>query len=121
MSTPSKSSAKEIPTATGPVLGKLTVVISEGRGLRPSIDPYVVCEFQLSQYISDGPVSGTNNGGSLRTGPYGSSGISIQPAGGDRQRPMAIPMRSRQSSSSGRDAKTQQEVTNPHWNHKAVL
>ena len=103
------------------MLGKLTVVISEGRGLRPSIDPYVVCEFQLSQYISEGPVSGTQNDGGLRAALYGSSGISIQPAGGDRQRPMAIPMRSRQSSSSGRDTKTQQEVTNPRWNHNAVL
>jgi serine/threonine protein kinase SCH9 len=121
MSTPSKNSTKEIPTTIGPVLGKLTVVISEGRGLRPSIDPYVVCEFQLSQYISEGPVGGGRNQGNSRTAAHGGSGISIQPAGGDRHRPMAIPMRSRQSSSSGRDVRMHQEVTNPRWDHKALL
>jgi hypothetical protein len=105
------SNIKTDGTTIGPVLGTLTVMISEGRGLRPSIDPYVVCEFQLSQYISDGPVAQTTNG---------SSGVTIQPAVG-KGRPMAIPMKSRQSSSTGRDTTEQQEVTNPKWEHKAVL
>lgn len=117
--TPAQSSSsndniKTDGTTIGPVLGTLTVLIKEGRGLRPSVDPYVVCEFQLSQYISDGPVSQdteTTNG---------ASGVTIQPAAG-RGRPMAIPMKSRQSSSSGRDTTQSQEVTNPRWDHKAVL
>jgi hypothetical protein len=108
------SNIKTDGTTIGPVLGTLTVIIKEGRGLRPSIDPYVVCEFQLSQYISEGPVtqaSKTSND---------SSGVTIQSVAG-KGRPMAIPMRSRQSSSSGRDAAAMQEVTNPKWDHKAVL
>lgn len=117
MTTPTRNIIRPITTdgtTVGPVLGKLSVEIREGRGLRPSIDPYVVCEFQLSQYISEGPVAG---------GKTQSSGgaVAIHPAAGDRRRPMAIPMRSRQSSNSGRDANTNQEVTNPRWDHKAVL
>jgi hypothetical protein len=103
----------------GPVLGKLTVDITEGRGLRPSHDPYVVCEFQLSQFISEGPQSD----GSKSRRPSGQNeptGISIRPAVGDG-RAMAIPMRSRQSSSTGRDSRSQKEVTDPRWNHKALL
>jgi protein-serine/threonine kinase len=118
MSTPSRETSKQIPTegtTVGPVLGKLTVIISEGRGLRPSLDPYVVCEFQLSQDISESPVGGQNDGPSAPN-------ISVKPSSGDRRRPMAIPMKSRQSSSSGRDNNKQQsEITNPRWNHKAVL
>jgi serine/threonine protein kinase SCH9 len=117
MSTPSRLPAKEIPTAAGPVLGKLTVDISEGRGLRPSVDPYVVCEFQLSQYISEGPIGGKRKDGNVQVIPQG-FGAQFR---GDRMRPLAIPMRSRQSSNSGRDPNTQQEVTNPRWDHKAVL
>jgi hypothetical protein len=118
MSSPSRETPKSIPTdgtTVGPVLGKLTVTISEGRGLRPSLDPYVVCEFQLSQDISESPVSGQGDGSAAPN-------IAIKPSSADRRRPMAIPMKSRQSSSSGRDSNKQQsEITNPRWNHKAVL
>jgi protein-serine/threonine kinase len=104
-------------TTIGPVLGKLTIVISEGRALRPSVDPYVVCDFQQSQYISDGPVGGDKRD-VVKKAP---SNTASQNAA-DRRRPMAIPMRSRQSSSSGREVRAQaREVTNPRWDHKAVL
>jgi len=117
--TPSKRAAVKTTISTegttiGPVLGKLTVLIKQGRGLRPSVDPYVVCEFQLSQYISEGPVQ------EAPSERGNTSSIAIKPALGNG-RPMAIPMKSRQSSSSGRDSKTMHEVTDPKWNHKAVL
>ncbi|KAF2665372.1 serine/threonine protein kinase [Microthyrium microscopicum] len=122
-STPSRTVVKDIKdiktegTTIGPVLGKLTIGISEGRGLRPSVDPYVVCEFQLSQYISEGPISPKESTNKLQNG---GSGISIQAAAG-KGRPMAIPMRSRQSSNSGRDPNAPQETTNPRWDHQAVF
>jgi protein-serine/threonine kinase len=104
-------------TTIGPVLGKLTIVISEGRALRPSVDPYVVCDFQQSQYISDGPV-----GGDKRDVVKKAPSHTASQNAADRRRPMAIPMRSRQSSSSGREVRAQaREVTNPRWDHKAVL
>jgi protein-serine/threonine kinase len=106
-------------TTIGPVLGKLVVVISEGRALRPSIDPYVVCDFQQSQYISEGPIGGEKRE-AVKKAPH--NGNAQLQAAGERRRPMAIPMRSRQSSSSGRDGRTEaREVTNPRWDHKAVL
>jgi protein-serine/threonine kinase len=121
--TPTKAPTKSIRTegtTIGPVLGKLTVDISEGRGLKPSYDPYVVCEFQLSQYISEGP-SGEKENKSGSTSKDGLGRIVIRPASSEQGRPMAIPMRSRQSSSSGRDPQAQQEVVNPKWDHRAVL
>jgi hypothetical protein len=103
-----------------PSIGKLTITISAGRGLRPSVDPYVICEFQSSQYISEGPVAGDNrNVLGLQTQPGAS--MAIQPSLLDRRKPMAIPMRSRQSSSSGKNLNPNQEISNPRWDHKAIL
>jgi protein-serine/threonine kinase len=102
------------------VLGKLSVEISEGRGLRPSVDPYVVCQFQWAEFISEGPRSPTleRGGGFPKPG-----GIAIQRTHSDRGgTPQAIPMRSRQSSHSGRDASSDfQETTDPKWQHKTTL
>ena len=120
--TPSKLSAKPISTegaTLGPVLGKLTVDITEGRGLKPSHDPYVVCEFQLSQFISEGPVAGRNE--NETSSQNGAGRITIRPASTEYGRPMAIPMRSRQSSNTGREPRTHDEVVNPKWDHRAVL
>jgi serine/threonine protein kinase SCH9 len=115
----SKTSADPLAATIGPVLGKLTVQIREGRGLRPSVDPYVVVEFQLSQYISEGPVKGGDDSRSTGHGSGGPSAAQAVMVGS--RKPMAIPMRSRQSSSSGRDVSAPQEVTNPKWNHRALL
>ena len=35
--------------------GQLEICIEEGKGLRPSVEPYVVCIFQLNEDISAGP------------------------------------------------------------------
>merc|ERR1711881_812926 len=104
----------------GPVLGTLSVEISEGRGLRPSVDPYVVCQFQWAEFISEGPRSPTAERGSAFPKP---GGIAIQRTHSDRGgTPQAIPMRSRQSSHSGRDASSDfQETTDPKWQHKTTF
>lgn len=106
--------------------GKLFLQISSGRGLRPSINPYVVCQFQYNEYISKGPRSDSGNGTdsdasteSLRRGP-----LRIQRTDSDTAKSMAIPMKNRQSSQtsmSDRDASREHEVTDPVWNHEAVL
>jgi protein-serine/threonine kinase len=100
--------------------GKLSVSISEGRGLRPSIDPYVVCQFQWAEYISEGPRSDERP----RKGKPGP--LAMKRTESEMGRPMAIPMKSRQSSNSGtssdpRENATLKETTNPKWEHEAVL
>lgn len=115
-------------TSVRPPRGRLSVSISEGRNLRPSVDPYVVCQFQWSEYISAGPINGEpnrlqGNGAAKQNGPLG--GIAIRRTGSDMGRPMAIPMKSRQSSNTSitdsRDLKPGNMVTNPKWEHDAVL
>jgi serine/threonine protein kinase SCH9 len=114
------------PATTGPVLGKLTVEIPEGRGFRPSYDPYIVCQFQWSEYISQGPINADvekRQNANLRQ-PNGLGGVAMRRTDSG-SRPRAIPMSSRQSSHTGRDAtedrSTVHEVTNPKWEHKTVL
>lgn len=114
------------PATAGPVLGKLSVEISEGRGLGPSYDPYVVCQFQWSEYISQGPINADveqKQNASPRQ-PNGLGGIAMRRTDSG-SRPRAIPMSSRQSSHTGRDAAedrgTAHEVNDPKWEHKAVL
>lgn len=107
--------------AVGAPKGKLSVSISEGRGLRPSIDPYVVCQFQWAEYISDGPRNDASKKDKRNAGP-----LHIRRADGDLGKPMAIPMRSRQSSNNGtssdpRENGNMSDVTNPKWEHEAIL
>ncbi|TLD37644.1 ATP-dependent RNA helicase dbp2 [Venturia nashicola] len=102
----------------GPVLGKLAVEISEGRGLRTSLDPYIVCQFQCAEYISEGP---KNTDMDISSG-RGPGGITISRNPSERGPAQAIPMRSRQSSRTGRDmAGSFHETTDPQWEHKAVF
>ncbi|KAJ6020990.1 hypothetical protein N7540_006494 [Penicillium herquei] len=99
-----------------PLKGKLTVKISEGRGLRPSVDPYCVCVFEWNEYISKGTKDGEEEEEQKRRQ------IECDAEAG---RPMAIPMKSRQSSHNssleGLDNKGKAPVTDPHWDHSAVL
>ncbi|KAF1814842.1 Pkinase-domain-containing protein [Eremomyces bilateralis CBS 781.70] len=117
--TPSiRSSASEpVPPVRNPT-GKLAVCITEGRGLRPSLDPYVVCQFQWSEYISSGP----------RKDPQArmrGDAVAIQRSdSSDSTRPKAIPMKSRQSSSTGMDARElpkTTKVTDPKWDHEGTF
>ncbi|KAJ5625883.1 hypothetical protein N7510_002192 [Penicillium lagena] len=100
----------------GPLKGKLFVKISEGRGLRPSFDPYVVCVFEWNEYISKG----------ARDDEQEKIRRQIESDAAEAGRPMAIPMKSRQSShNSALDSpdhhKGKMPVTDPHWSHEAVF
>ena len=108
---------------TGSVIGspkgKLSVVISEARALRPAVDPYVVCQFQWNEYISRGPKGeeAPRNGLSGR--------LFSQRSEVDSGRPMAIPMKSRQSSNTSttdfKNAKLDNRTSDPKWDHEAIL
>ncbi|KAF2733094.1 kinase-like protein [Polyplosphaeria fusca] len=111
--------------AVGPPKGKLAVTISQGRNLRPSVDPYVVCQFQWAEYISEGPRSVENKRPKEQLG-RNASGLAIRRTDSDMGKPMAIPMRSRQSSNSGtssdpKENGTFKEVTDPKWEHDAIF
>ncbi|KAH8695386.1 putative camp-dependent protein kinase-like protein [Talaromyces proteolyticus] len=97
--------------------GKLSVKISQARGLRPSTDPYVVCVFEWNEYIS----KGTQSGDQTPNGKVGNK----EWLDNDSGRPMAIPMKSRQSSHNSQldnvDIKGKAPVTDPQWNHEAVF
>ncbi|QKX57302.1 uncharacterized protein TRUGW13939_04414 [Talaromyces rugulosus] len=112
----SQASNDEI-TGVSPIQGKLSVKISQARGLRPSTDPYVVCVFEWNEYISKGTQSGNNT-------PNGKS-ENKDWLENDSGRPMAIPMRSRQSSHNsqldGPEHPGKAPVTDPQWNHEAVF
>lgn len=107
--------------------GKLSVRISEARGLRPSYDPYVVCVFEWNEYISKGPKHDAAHADhedkkrkaeSLASGP-------MRRTDSDMGKPMAIPMKSRQSSNNSQmdnfDQRNGGQVTDPQWDHEAVL
>jgi protein-serine/threonine kinase len=98
----------------GPLKGKLLVKISEARGLRPSFDPYVVCVFEWNEYISKGARDGEEEKKRRQMESDAEAGM-----------PMAIPMRSRQSSHNtavdAQNHKGRSPVTDPHWDHEATL
>lgn len=104
--------------ATGPLRGKLSVDIVEGRGLRPAIDPYCVCVFEWNEYISLGPKHDQMDLDENESDKKAS--IPIRRTDSDMGRPMAIPMKSRQSSTNGSDG-AMQRVTDPQWDISAVL
>jgi protein-serine/threonine kinase len=108
--------------STGPPVasqkGKLYVKISEGRGLRPGYDPYVVCVFEWNECISKSAKDEEEESMERQKQEQERS---------DREagRPMAIPMKSRQSSHNSsmdsHDPRSRAPVTDPHWNHEATL
>jgi hypothetical protein len=108
--------------------GRLTIKITEARGLRRCRDPYVVAVFQRSELISGGPHP-SDEDESLGVPPSGLGGIPIQRQGSDSGRPpMAIPMRSRQSSNTSisdyntfRNRTTRGSFTKPKWDAEAAL
>ncbi|KAJ8058238.1 hypothetical protein OCU04_012433 [Sclerotinia nivalis] len=116
--------------AVGPPKGKLTVKINEARGLRKSLDPYVVAVFQRNELVSKGPQSeedDEDDGNSHSPGRIPIGGIPITRTGSDSGRPMAIPMKSRQSSNTSlseyRDFKNKgrKMFTHPKWDAEAVF
>ncbi|EOA82913.1 uncharacterized protein SETTUDRAFT_95441 [Exserohilum turcica Et28A] len=121
LSRTSNASDQSKESKTAPVVapkGKLAVTISEGRGLVPSVDPYVVCQFQWAEYISDGPRHDESK--------KGRPPIQMKRTESQMNHPMAIPMKSRQSSNSGhssdpRENSSLEEVTCPKWEHEAIF
>ncbi|KAI9050854.1 hypothetical protein LZ554_004973 [Drepanopeziza brunnea f. sp. 'monogermtubi'] len=124
--TPATSVSSGSPGVQAPApKGKLTVKITEARGLRKSRDPYVVAVFQRNELVSKGPIRQQDDEDEDATSsPMG--GIPISRTGSDSGRPMAIPMKSRQSSNTStteyHDFKSKvRSMTNPKWDTEAVF
>jgi len=109
---------------TGAPRGKLAVRIAEGRGLRPSVEPYCVCVFEWNEFVSQGPRQDRMDvdNADKKQPPPSLSSVPIRRTDSDMGRPMAVPMRSRQSSTNGQDGdRGMDKVTDPHWDHEATL
>lgn len=112
----------DIPNSTP--RGKLSIKIAEGRNLKPSYDPYVVCQFEWNEYVSKGPRHDKMDvDDDDRKGPVAQlQSIPIRRTDSDVGKPMAIPMRSRQSSTNGTvEDRGLDKVADPQWNHEATL
>ncbi|KAL8295298.1 hypothetical protein RB597_008609 [Gaeumannomyces tritici] len=124
-STPSLRSGEQVPAPKG----KLTIKVTEGKGLRKCRDPYVVAVFQRSELISGGPRTFEDEDESaLSVGSVPMGGVPIQRTASDTGRiPMAIPMRSRQSSNTSVSDyatfrnRTRRSFTRPKWDAEAVF
>ncbi|KAH8836943.1 hypothetical protein MCOR07_006570 [Pyricularia oryzae] len=121
-STPSLRSGEQVAAPKG----KLTVKITEGRGVRKCRDPYVVAVCQRSELISGGPRTFEDEDELSVSTPLG--GVLISRSGSDMGRtPMAIPMRSRQSSNTSVTEyntfrnRTRRTFTRPKWDAEAVF
>ena len=124
--TPKPSSGADSPAAKG----KLTIKIAEARGIRKARDPYVVAVFQRNELISGGPRPDDEGEDKPPLPPFsgGLGGVPIQRQNSDSGRPMAIPMRSRQSSNTSvgeynnfRNRSNRRSLANPKWDAEAVL
>ncbi|KAM3421851.1 hypothetical protein BST61_g2228 [Cercospora zeina] len=123
------SSSNSQGAVIGSLRGQLEVCIEEGRGLRPSTDPYVVCIFQLNEDISGGPKEDEMAVDDEK--PQDESlakGVAMKRMGSGQGAPMAIPgLKSRQTSQTNiadlrrGSHNKQQETTDPVWRHKATF
>lgn len=110
----------------GPPKGKLSVVVSEARGLRPSYNPYAVTVFEWIESVArpskpgqmETEIEGRNTEQAI-------GGVPIKKSGSDMGRSIAIPMKSRQSSTTSlsdqKDFKAGRQITDPRWDHLALL
>lgn len=121
-STPSSTATKSSKDPTvGPIIGKLNVEVAEGRGLRPSVDPYVVVQYQWAENISSGPTQAPKASNGLPRSNGAAEAIPMRRTDSE-SRGRAIPMSSRQSSHSGRDARQSgEQMSDPVWDHRAIL
>ncbi|UKZ55010.1 hypothetical protein TrVGV298_008826 [Trichoderma virens] len=114
-------------TAATSAKGRLTIKIVEARGIRKSRDPYVVAVFQRSELISGGPHAIEEEEHVIGT-PSGLGAIPMKRQVSDSGRPMAIPMRSRQSSNTSisdyntfRNRTSRTLYSSPKWDAEAVF
>ncbi|KAI5813861.1 ribosomal protein S6 kinase [Pyronema omphalodes] len=118
---PSPANANQPPI--GPPKGKLIVKIQEARNIVPCKHPYVVCTFESNEFISKGPRRSSDGADSGDRA--GRNGYSGNPSGLGRS--IAIPMSSRQSSSTnlsemqGLRLSPSGDCTHPKWEHNAVF
>ena len=123
-------SSPKISTPVRSPKGKLRVRILEGRGLRPSSDPYAVCVFEWNESIAQDstishprPGREDSMGSGVSLGGIGS--VPMKRSGSDMGRSIAIPMKSRQGSTTSlsdqKTFKALHQVTNPKWDHEAML
>lgn len=119
-----------LPNTSAPVKpprGKLKVRIPEARGIRPSYYPYAVCIFEWNESIARG--NAVEDGDAETIGNRGKdhslAGISTKPVLGDMGRSVAIPMKSRQGSTTSlsdhKNFKAGRQLTEPKWDHEAEL
>ncbi|KAL8730815.1 MAG: hypothetical protein Q9181_004530 [Wetmoreana brouardii] len=124
--TKTSSSAQASPPV-GPPRGKLSVKISEARGLKPSYDPYAVCVFEYNEAVArhPKPEDARTDKDETAAKDFPLGGVPINRSGSDIGRSMAIPMKSRQSSTTSlsdqRNFKAGRQVTNPKWDHEAMF
>ncbi|KAK5990632.1 Serine/threonine-protein kinase SCH9 [Cladobotryum mycophilum] len=118
-----RNTGAQVPAAKG----RLKIKIIEARGLRKSRDPYVVAVFQRSELISGPPRPSEADEHFIPTS-GGLGGIPIQRQASDSGRPMAIPMRSRQSSNTSisdyntfRSRPNRPLSANPKWDAEAIF
>ncbi|EXJ57378.1 AGC/AKT protein kinase [Cladophialophora yegresii CBS 114405] len=104
--------------------GKLSIKIAEGRNLKPSYDPYVVCQFEWNEYVSKGArhdkmdVDEDDRKGAVSQ----LSSVPIRRTDSDMGKPVAIPMKSRQSSTNGNgEERGLSKVADPQWDHEAMF
>ncbi|KAH9904206.1 protein kinase-like domain-containing protein [Xylariomycetidae sp. FL2044] len=125
--TPSSSSQSSSGAQAPSQKGKLTIKILEARGLRRSRDPYVVAVFQRSELISPGPRTFEDDDEIPAPPTSAAGGIPISRQPSDSNRPMAIPMRSRQSSNTSISDyntfrnRTRRSFTSPKWDAEAIF
>ena len=111
--------------------GRLLVRVSEARGLRPSHDPYAVCVFEWNESIAKNEGEPTKDKVIRSREPSRGreaslGGVHINRSASDMGRSMAIPMKSRQSSTTSLSDKKQfktgnTQVTYPRWDHETIL
>ncbi|KAI0489640.1 serine/threonine-protein kinase sck1 [Xylaria cf. heliscus] len=124
----STSTSRSAGVQAPPQRGKLTIKIREGRGLRRSRDPYIVAVFQRNELISPGPRTFEDEDDVvIPTSSVPMGAIPISRQGSDSGRPMAIPMRSRQSSNTSISDytafrnRTRRSFTSPKWDAEAIF
>ncbi|KAL8912585.1 MAG: hypothetical protein Q9171_002449 [Xanthocarpia ochracea] len=121
------SSSAQASPPVGPPKGKLVVKISEARGLKPSYDPYAVCVFEYNEAVARNrkPEEGKVDKDETLLKGFSPGGVPINRSGSDIGRSMAIPMKSRQSSTTSlsdqKNFKAGRQVTNPKWDHEAMF
>ncbi|TKA26132.1 hypothetical protein B0A50_04629 [Salinomyces thailandicus] len=129
----SRSSSDNSAGATvGAQKGQLEIAVEEGRGLRPSVDPYVVCIFQLNEDISGGPQEDDMDTAVDNEPMHEENlarGVAMKRIGSESgQQPMSIPGMGRRQTSQTNIAemrrgstKPEHETTNPCWRHTATF